>query len=125
MEEGLGLESKWRGGAQLGSKRSPKQVSWLVCQDGELFSSTCFARDSHNFGRRPQHMETSSFSIINTACSDSVASILEKVAFPALCKALQVFSRVLAVCFISLGRTWDQPSSAQGSIFYCFSVSPV
>lgn len=70
-------------------------------------------------------MKTSPFSRINTVCSDSVASILEKVAFPALCKALQVFSHVPAVWFIPLGRTWDQPGSAQGSIFYCFSVSPV
>lgn len=31
MEAVLALESKWRGGAQLVSKRSPKQVSWMVC----------------------------------------------------------------------------------------------
>lgn len=69
-------------------------------------------------------METSPFSRINVACCDSIASILEKVAFLALMQSSLGF-QPCSGCFILLGHTWDQPSSAQGFIFYCFSVSPV
>lgn len=60
----------------------------LVCQNGELFSS---CRREHNSGRRPQHVETRVFSRTNIVYCDSVASILEKVAFPALMQSCPGF----------------------------------
>lgn len=103
IEEGLALESKWRGGKWLGTKRSPKQVSWLVCQDGELFYSTCWcACDSCNFGRRPQCIETSPFSGINTVCCDSCNISPGKCCIPCLCAKLFRFSAMFLLFVSSL-----------------------
>lgn len=103
IEEGLALESKWRGRKWLGTKRSPKQVSWLVCQDGELFYSTCWcACDSCNFGRRPQCIETSPFSGINTVCCDSCNISPGKCCIPCLCAKLFRFSAMFLLFVSSL-----------------------